>query len=409
MECDVPVQKLNFESTVKLFANFCQHVSENVDFGIRNVETFWKHIKPCTCIEEGMSLRCSICNSDCLYPTHSLRFKAVYRVLGGGVPSATLAYAKEISRTNFTTLLFLGGFKELDLPAHQSHNGLIRLQLKIARDIVIAIRNNQYDDWIRLRMEYECVELVKSEILSLSRLREKLSDIQRQQRENRGMRNFMLLREKEVEVWNRVRQEVVLTLNTSYPSGRITLDSLEICCRAEQRMNTILLNVQDMLIETCACPQYPPEGHGFSRTMDSLLQLKLANVEALLSEAARNDLSSSNLFNTRALPRGSKLFRGIDAGAHRHDPSLPKKDRECSLPEFLKSSLQADANSQEDLSSGAAYCHLLSTIQEEQPQTSPHTSLSTECRKSKREGESVAAPLELCLAEVDSAHFERSS
>ena len=52
-----------------------------------------------------------------------------------GVPSATLAYAKEISRTNFMILLFLGGFKEPNLPAHQSHNGLN----SIARDIVIAI------------------------------------------------------------------------------------------------------------------------------------------------------------------------------------------------------------------------------------------------------------------------------
>jgi hypothetical protein len=283
VELSLTVEKLNLESTVKLFGTFCQYVFSNECPGIMCPESLWMYMAPPTPTEcaarnphqqrlnpqqqpfSQYSLNSTPSSSSFVPSTFDTesstllpkRHQVIFRLLGDGFPKQIIQTAKTITKHDFDKIIFLGGFRELDATDCHSHNGLLSFQVDVARAIVGSIRKGLYDQSSNLQLKYDCIALVKNEVKSLMTLRNDLVQIQRdisKARKEKDMHRVMHLFKEQRKVWKLLQVEVDAILKTTTPFQVSKPEILDKCHAKQTLMETALVHVQDILVDAVLCP-----------------------------------------------------------------------------------------------------------------------------------------------------------
>lgn len=332
---NIKVNRLNLESTIKLFAKFSEHVSNNVYPGIHCPESLWDHMEPPDATDRdvndqhydalGWTGGCNYASAaSALVSGLPKRHEAVFKQLGEGLPSKVILVAREMNADDYRNIMYLGEYEDLDRRDYQFHNALLHLQLDLTRAMVSSIRNKWYDQLSLLQKKFDCVSMVKQEFKSLPALRDDLDEIRDKmsaaRKKKGGINGISDLFKRQQGIWERLQGEVNALLKS--PTDVSNPEVMELCCNKQSTLQTLLLRVQDVLADFLSNPQ----NHlvvtrlGGSTKNTTISDCTLMRVENMLVQVSNGKLPESMLIFEEMM---LSLAKNEDVLPNRRPTSVP--------------------------------------------------------------------------------------
>jgi len=156
MAFDIIVESLKIESTVKLFAAYCEHVTNRLCPSISNGGDLWRLLVP-----RGTS-----------HGPLSKRHQAILRMLGGSNPRNVCVAASKISADAFLTLVQMGISEDLDLI--QTRSELLLLEFEFKRRIAARRAKEDTDGMLVLERKQKAICCLMSEFEDAKTMRSAL-------------------------------------------------------------------------------------------------------------------------------------------------------------------------------------------------------------------------------------------
>jgi hypothetical protein len=302
--------------------------------------------------------------------------------MGGGLPLKIMEKAKTMTAQEYSRIVFLGEYTELDASMNQSHNSLLRLQLVVARAIVSSIRQRLYDPLTRLQMKYDCISMVKNEMQSLGQLKNELKDIQQQMstaNKTKKMSKVTTLFKRKQGLWKRLQDEVDSILNSPAPFGVTNSEMIDLCCSKQSLQEEVLLHVQEVLLDASTNPELFSSDARCSK--QNVTDPTLMKADKLLQKAIMGDLSPScipkrkeSITSSGSDQQWQKVVFTKDGVKSRRAGAV-KIQRSIRRYLAKRTSQKAEwSRVMEDLKAATIHKFQLSTIEEERRPSPPHRS-----------------------------------
>jgi hypothetical protein len=236
----VQVSRLGLESTIKLFARFCDHVNQHRAPCIDSPESLWRQmtaLAPMQGKNEEVMLKLP-------------RYRALYKGFGNGYPAAIIAAAKAMSSEDSVAEYFryvsIGYSQELD--ERQSRCALLCHKLELLGAIYQELHAKRYGKAKVLQVRLGTVSLVLEEYERISTLQKALETVREEfSKSLPGMAQAIESIENKNLIEAQIQRAATFIVRRQNKSYSISID-VDFCCQTEEELEFRLERSEELVM-----------------------------------------------------------------------------------------------------------------------------------------------------------------
>jgi hypothetical protein len=236
----VQVSRLGLESTIKLFARFCDHVNQHRAPCIDSPESLWRQMTALAPMQGQ--------NEEAMLKLP--RYRALYKGFGNGYPAAIIAAAKAMSSeesvAEYLRYVSIGYSQELD--ERQSRCALLCRKLELLVAIYQELHAKRCDKANVLQVRLGTVSLVLEECARISTLQKELESVRREASKSLpGMAQAIEWIEKRNSIEAQIQRAATFIVRRHNKSYSISID-VDFCCQTEEELEFRLERSEELVM-----------------------------------------------------------------------------------------------------------------------------------------------------------------